>query len=199
MFTVLTVLSAAIAVWALTKAPYVRPIPKDRQTLLGLARRLTDPSFLRPTAALAATTAALSVGVGFLPVHGRTAGLSPVATGAAVSLLACCTALAQPWAGRAHDRGRLRVRTGLALGLALAAASLLLSAVPGVAGLVAGAVAIGTGVGLATPLGFTALGCSVISLVVRRQLSARNPSRPTGRSSLRRPAASPESDACACS
>jgi MFS family permease len=160
LFTVLAILAAAVAAWAVTVVPDVPPIPKDRQTLLGLARRLTDPSFVRPTMALAATTAALSVGVGFLPVHGRATGLSPLATGAAVSLLACCTALMQPWAGRAHDRGLLSVRTGLALGLGLTAAGLAAAALPGVAGLLAGAVGIGTGVGLATPLGFTTLAAS---------------------------------------
>jgi MFS family permease len=157
LFTVLTVLAAVVAVWAVTMIPHVPPVPKDRQTLRGLARRLSDPAFVRPTMALAATTAALSVGVGFLPVHGRAAGLSPLATGAAVSLLACCTALVQPWAGRAHDRGSLPVRAGLTLGLSLTAAGLAAAALPGVAGLLAGAVGIGAGVGLATPLAFTTL------------------------------------------
>ncbi|WP_254647139.1 hypothetical protein [Streptomyces sp. GbtcB6] len=41
-----------------------RRMPKARQTVLDLARRLADPAFLAPTAALAVVTAALSVGVG---------------------------------------------------------------------------------------------------------------------------------------
>lgn len=43
-------------------------------------RRPPDPVFLRPTAALAGATAALSVGVGFLPVTGAAAGLGTIAT-----------------------------------------------------------------------------------------------------------------------
>lgn len=160
LFGCLSVVAVAAAAWSLAAVPYVAPVPKDRQTLLDLARRLADPAFLRPTTALAATTAALSVGVGFLPVHGRTAGLPPVATGAAISLLATVTALTQPWAGRAHDSGRLPVRTGLPLGLALCAAGLAAGALPGVPGLLAGGLGIGAGVGLATPLGFAALAAS---------------------------------------
>jgi hypothetical protein len=123
-----------------------------------LARRLSHSSFLRPTATLAGTTAALAVGVGFLPVTGAASGLGPLATGAAVSLLAVCSAVVQPWAGRARDAGHLRDGTGMGGGLALAAAGMTLAAlVPGVAGVLAAAVAIGTGVGLATPLGFAHL------------------------------------------
>ena len=66
--------------------------------------RLGDRSFLHPTAALAAATAALSVGVGFLPVSGAAAGLGPVVTGGAVSLLAVTAALVTP--GRPGPRRR---------------------------------------------------------------------------------------------
>src|SRR3954452_1414114 len=93
LFTVLAVLGAAVAVWALVAVPAVPPLPRARQTVLDLARRLADPAFLVPTAALAGATAALSVGVGFLPVSGRAAGLGPITTGAAVSVLAACAAL----------------------------------------------------------------------------------------------------------
>jgi hypothetical protein len=79
--------------WAATTVPATPPLPKARETLLGLARRLSQPSFVQPTVALAAATAALSVGVGFLPVRGAAAGLSPLATGAAVSLLVASAAL----------------------------------------------------------------------------------------------------------
>lgn len=92
------------------RRPRRTPLPKARQTVLDLARRLTHPDFLRPTAALAAATAALSVGVGFLPVSGRAAGLGTVATGVAVSVLAACAAIVQPRAGRALDGGRLTAR-----------------------------------------------------------------------------------------
>lgn len=116
LFTVLAALGAAVAVWAALAVPVTPPLPKARQTVLDLARRLADPVFLAPTAALAAATAALSVGVGFLPVSGRAAGLGTIATGAAVSVLAGCAAAVQPRAGRALDDGRLTTRTGLAAG-----------------------------------------------------------------------------------
>ncbi|MFJ9728899.1 MFS transporter [Streptomyces sp. NPDC101209] len=157
LFTVLAVLGAAVAVWALVAVPVVPPLPRARQTVLDLARRLADPAFLVPTAALAGATAALSVGVGFLPVSGRVAGLGTVATGAAVSVLAACAAVVQPRAGRALDAGRLGARTGLTAGLLLAAAGLACAMLPGLAGVLLAAVLIGAGTGLITPLGFAAL------------------------------------------
>ncbi len=133
-------------------------LPRARQTVLDLARRLTQPGFLRPTLTLAATTAALSVGVGFLPVRGAAAGLGPVATGVVVSALAAASALVQPWAGRARDKGRLPERAGMAGGLLLAAVGFTLGAtLPGAAGLLVSALAIGAGVGVVTPLTFAAL------------------------------------------
>ena len=160
LFTVLAVLGAAVAGWAALAVPVVAPLPKVRQTVLDLARRLADPAFLRPTAALAAATAALSVGVGFLPVSGRAAGLGTVATGAAVSVLAACAALVQPRAGRALDDGRLTSRSGLTTGLLLAAAGLGCAMLPGLLGVLSGAALIGAGTGLITPLGFAALAAS---------------------------------------
>lgn len=160
LFTVLAVLGAAVAVWALFAVPVVAPLPRTRQTVLDLARRLANPAFLGPTSALAAATAALSVGVGFLPVTGRAAGLGTIATGAAVSLLAACAALVQPQAGRALDDGRLTARAGLAAGLAITAAGLACAMLPGLAGVLTGAALIGVGTGLITPLGFAALAAS---------------------------------------
>lgn len=158
LFATLAVLALAVTGWAAVVVPKAPPLPRTRQTVLDLARRLTASAFLRPTATLAATTAALAVGVGFLPVTGAAAGLTPLVTGTAVSLLALCSALVQPWSGRARDAGRLRDRIGMAGGLFLAAAGMALAAVlPGVAGVLVAAVAIGAGVGLATPLGFAHL------------------------------------------
>ncbi|MGW5974446.1 MFS transporter [Streptomyces sp. NPDC055186] len=160
LFTVLALLGAAVAMWAALAVPAVPPLPKQRQTVLDLARRLADPAFLGPTAALAAATAALSVGVGFLPVSGAAAGLGTIATGAAVSVLAATAAFVQPYAGRALDNGRLTTRTGLAVGLALTAAGLTGAMLPGLAGVLLAAALIGAGTGLITPLGFAALATS---------------------------------------
>jgi hypothetical protein len=82
-------------------------------------------------AGLAAAAAALSVGVGFLPVSGAVAGLGPVATGATVSLLAACAAVVQPRAGRALDSGRITSGSGVAAGLLITAAGLALAMLPG--------------------------------------------------------------------
>ncbi|WP_406447028.1 MFS transporter [Streptomyces sp. NBC_01613] len=160
LFAVLAVLGAAVALWVLLAVPHVPPLPRARQTILDLARRLADGAFLKPTAALAAATAGLSVGVGFLPVSGAAAGYGPLATGAAVSLLAASAALVQPRAGRALDAGRLSTRTGLFAGLLLTAAGLAAAMLPGLTGVLTAAVVIGAGTGLITPLGFAALAAS---------------------------------------
>ncbi|MGN9843299.1 MFS transporter [Nonomuraea sp. H19] len=157
LFAVMAVLAVAVAVWAALAVPHVPPLPRTRQTVLDLARRLAERSFWQPTAALAAATAALSVGVGFLPVSGAAAGLGPVATGAAVSVLAACAAVVQPFAGRALDTGRITAPSGLAAGLVVTAAGLACAMLPGLAGVLASAVLIGAGTGLITPLGFAAL------------------------------------------
>jgi MFS transporter, DHA1 family, tetracycline resistance protein len=158
LFATLAALALAVAAWAAAAVPASPPLPKARETLLGLARRLSQPAFVQPTIALAAATAALSVGVGFLPVRGAAAGLGPLATGAAVSLLATSAALIQPRAGRAYDTGRLPGPLGTGIGLGLAAAGFTVAAlVAGPAALVLAAVAIGAGTGIVTPLGFAAL------------------------------------------
>ncbi len=158
LFGTLAALGLAVAAWAAVVVPAIPPLPRARQTVLGLARRLAQPSFVQPVTALAGATAALGVGVGFLPVRGAQAGLGPLASGATVSLLALSAALVGPRAGRAHDAGRLPARSGMATGLGLAAAGAAIAALgPGLGGLVAGAVGIGVGAGLVTPLGFAAL------------------------------------------
>jgi DHA1 family tetracycline resistance protein-like MFS transporter len=158
LFTTLAVLAVVVAVWAVVAVPEVAALPRARQTVLDLGRRLTQPGFLRPTVTLAATTAALSTGVGFLPVRGADAGLGPLATGAVVSVLAAASTLVQPWAGRARDTGRLSERRGMAGGLGLAAVGFTLAAtLPGLAGLLGASAAIGAGVGVVTPLAFATL------------------------------------------
>jgi len=160
LFAVLAGLAAVVAGWAMLAVPRLPPLPRERQTVLDLARRLAAPEFWQPTAALAGVTAALAVGVGFLPVSGAAAGLGTIATGAAVSVLAAAAAVVQPLAGRARDAGRLGTRTGLGTGLAMTAAGLGCAALPGVAALLVAAVLIGMGTGLVTPLGFAALASS---------------------------------------
>lgn len=157
LFGVLGGVAALVAAWAVAAVPVLDPLPRRRQTVLDLARRLGSRSFLLPTAALAGSTGVLAVGVGFLPVAGSEHGLGPLFTGAVVSVLALTASLVQPRAGRARDAGRLSDGAGIASGLALAALGLLAVAIPGPAGIVVSAVAIGAGVGLVTPLGFAHL------------------------------------------
>src|SRR4029079_14774034 len=144
LFGALTVLALVVAGWAALSVPRLAPLPRARQTVIDLARRLTDRGFLIPTLALAASTPAVLTGVGCLPVLGQRAGLGPVATGAAVSILAAVAALSQPWVGRARDAGRPGDRTGVVLGLLVTAAGLAVSAaVPHLSGLFVAAVLIG--------------------------------------------------------
>lgn len=160
LFATLATLGTAVAAWALLMVPGVAPLPRVRQTVLDLGRRLSSPGFLRPTLALAAATAALSVGVGFLPVIGASRGLSPLLTGAVVSVLAAATAVVQPGVGRARDDGRIGDRTGLSTGLLLAAPGCAAVVIPGIMGLASAAVLIGIGVGVVTPIGFASLAAS---------------------------------------
>ncbi|WP_433507063.1 MFS transporter [Pseudonocardia halophobica] len=161
LFVVLAAVAAVVTVWVVLAVPALPALPRQRQTVVDLARRLSAPAFLRPTSALAGTTAALATAVGFLPVLGTASGLSPIVTGAVVACLALSSTLVQPRAGRAHDRGRLSTRTALAVGFALMVAGFVLAAVvTGIGALVVSAVVIGLGVGIATPVAFASLAAS---------------------------------------
>ena len=180
LFTTLAVLGVVVAGWAVLVVPAAPPLPRTRQTVADLVRRLTSPGFVRPTLALAAATAALSVGVGFLPVAGAGRGLGPLATGAIVSLLAAAAAVLQPRAGRARDRGRIGDRTGLAAGLALTAIGCAAVVIPGVAGLVVAALLIGCGVGVITPIGFAHLATTAPTERLGQTLGAAEVGRELG-------------------
>jgi len=180
LFTTLAVLGVVVAGWAVLVVPAAPPLPRTRQTVADLVRRLTSPGFVRPTLALAAATAALSVGVGFLPVAGAGRGLGPLATGAIVSLLAAAAAVIQPRAGRARDRGRIGDRTGLAAGLALTAIGCAAVVIPGVAGLVLAALLIGCGVGVITPIGFAHLATTAPTERLGQTLGAAEVGRELG-------------------
>jgi MFS transporter, DHA1 family, tetracycline resistance protein len=161
LFSALGGLALAVAAWAALAVPAAPPLPRARQTVLDLARRLNTSGFLRPTLALAGATAALSVGVGFLPVAGADHGLGPLVTGAVVSVLAATAALVQPGVGRARDSGRIPDGPGMAAGLVMAAAGMAVAALlPGIVWLVVAAVLVGVGTGLATPIAFAHLAAS---------------------------------------
>jgi len=112
LFAVLAALAGLVAVIAGAGGTDRRPDPPARSTVIELARQVTHPRFVQPVLVLAVGTAALSAGVGFLPVLGARHHLGPIATGALVSLLAATAAVIQPWAGRAHDRAALPAAAG---------------------------------------------------------------------------------------
>ncbi|MEU0884638.1 MFS transporter [Lentzea sp. NPDC005914] len=153
LFLTMAALAVIVAAWALRAVPNLEPLPRQRQTVADLAKRLSHKDFLRPTTALAASTAALATGVGFLPV--KAADHGPIVTGAAVSLLAITAALIQPRVGKALDAGRITsTRPGI---LTAAAGFVAAAAIPGLAGTLVAAVLIGAGSGAVTPLAFAAL------------------------------------------
>jgi MFS family permease len=157
LFATLAVVAASVAALAARTLPSIPPAPRARSTILDLARRVTHGSFVRPVTLLALGTAALSAGVGYLPVLGARHHLTPVDTGALVSLLAATTALLQPWAGRAHDRAALPTNAAPAAILLSAIGFITAVLVPNPVGIAAAAIMIGTGVAISTPIGFANL------------------------------------------
>jgi len=134
--------------------PRIVPTPRPRSTIVALVRQVTHPRFVQPVLVLAVGTAALSAGVGYLPVLGARHHLGPLATGALVSLLSATAALVQPWAGRAHDRSVLPTTAGPAALLVAAAGFLIAVIVPSPLGIAVAATLIGAGIAVSTPLGF---------------------------------------------
>lgn len=161
LFWALALLGLVAAGWVAVAVPTVPVLPRRRVTVVDLGRELAAPGFLVPTLVLAATTGALAVAVGFLPLLGRQAGLGTVGSMAIVTVLAVVSSVAQPFVGAAHDRGRISVRLGTVGGLLLIAVGIGLSAaVDHPAALVATAVLVGAGVGVATPIAFSHLAAS---------------------------------------
>ncbi|WP_046011702.1 MFS transporter [Microbacterium sp. SA39] len=158
LFWALAVLGVVAAAWVALAVPAVPVLPRKRVTLVDLGRELIAPGFLVPTLVLAATTGALAVAVGFLPLLGREAGLGTVGSMAIVTVLAIASSVAQPFVGAAHDRGRVSTRLGTVGGLFLIAAGIAVTAalVHPVA-LIATALLVGIGVGVATPIAFAHL------------------------------------------
>lgn len=169
LFWALASIGLAAAGWVLIAVPSVPVLPRRRVTLVDLGRELTAPGFVMPTLVLAATTGALAVAVGFLPLLARQAGIGTIGSMALVTVLAVASAIVQPLVGAAHDRGSISVRLGALGGLALIAAGIGVAgavalapdaAVPTLVGLVTTAVLVGVGVGSATPLAFSHLAAS---------------------------------------
>ena len=158
LFAVTGAVALAAAIGVAATLPAVAPAGRRARAGVGaLVEQMRRSSFLRPVLLLAAGTAALSAGVGFLPLLGVRHHLDAVATGALVSLLSATTAVASPWVGRRHDRGRLPGWAPSAALLASAAGFALAVAFPGPAGICAAALLVGAGVAVVTPVGFSLL------------------------------------------
>lgn len=161
LFWALAVLGLGAAAWVAFAVPAVPVLPRKRVTLVDLARELLAPGFLVPTLVLAATTGALAVAVGFLPLIGRQEGLGTVGSMAIVTVLAVVSSVVQPLMGAWHDRGRVSVRLGSVGGLLLIAVGVALAAMwTTPLALIATAVLVGAGVGAATPVAFSHLAAS---------------------------------------
>ncbi|MCU4184976.1 MFS transporter [Acidiferrimicrobium sp. IK] len=146
--------AAAAVVWLV---PDMAPVRRARSGVGQFARRVSQPSFLQPVLLLGAGTAALSAGVGFLPVLGYRHHLDAVATGAIVSLLSASAALLQPWAGRRLDRGEPHPAFAAGGLVVCAGGFALVAGLSSPVAMAAAAVAIGAGVAAVTPLGFVRL------------------------------------------
>ena len=158
LFGALSLLAAATGVWVLVAVPHLEPLPRQRYTVLDLARQVGERRFLVPTLVLAASTGALGAAVGFLPALATRHGMDAIAGTAAVSVLALGSVLTQPWIGRMRDRGRVTDSKGTTAGLLLIAAGVgALAVAPAPVTIFLAAAAIGTGIGAATPLGFAHL------------------------------------------
>lgn len=161
LFWALAVLGVIAAAWVAIAVPRIPVLPRRRVTVVDLGRELLQTGFLVPTLVLAATTGALAVAVGFLPLLGRQVGLGTVGSMAIVTVLAVASSVVQPVIGAAHDKGRISVRLGTVGGLLLIAVGIALSAaIDHPVALVATAVLVGVGVGVATPIAFSHLAAS---------------------------------------
>src|SRR5204863_796488 len=178
LFSTLAVIAIGTAAAIAALVPHARPVPRTSAEAPSLGRQLTSAAFLQPVLLLAAATAALSAGVGFLPVLAGQHHLGPIAAGALVSLLAAAAAVLQPFAGRRIDDGRLP--PGAAAAALAACAGGFLIALTGLPGLIAGAILIGAGVATATPAGFARLAASTPTGQLGRTMGTAEAGRELG-------------------
>ncbi len=160
LFGVVATVAMVAMAWVVVGVNASATSSRSRCTLRQLVTQLGNQDFLRPVLLLACGAAALSAGVGFLPLLGANHHLTPLVTGALVSLLAATAAVTQPLVGRRHDgRGMAHAAPPLAI-VVMAAGFLLAAMVPNAVGIIAAALLIGLGVGVVTPVGFSMLAAS---------------------------------------
>lgn len=158
LFGVVAVAALSVAVMAIRAVPST-PVPvRQREGRRAAVRRISRAEFVLPTVALAAGAAALGAAIGFIPARVVSLGRSTILSGAAVSVMAAVTAVAQPRVGKLFDERRLESLTGMRLGVGLCAAGFaVLAFVPSATGIFVTAGAVGLGVALLNPLGFAEL------------------------------------------
>ncbi len=158
LFAALSVLAVIAALWVLVRVPHLEPLPRQRYTVLDLARQVTERRFVIPTLVLAASTAAMGSAIGFLPALAAQHGMGPIAGTATVSVLALVSLVVQPQIGKMRDGHRISDNAGMTAGLLLTAGGVaIIALMPGPLTLFYSAAAIGAGVGAATPLAFAHL------------------------------------------
>ena len=181
LFLFMAISSAMAAVWVWIAMPGLTVLARPRYTVAEIVRQGTRRSFLVPTLALAGTTAALGVSVGFLPLLGSSLQLDLFASMAVVSLLALSSTLSQPLAGRLSDQGRVTAPVGMGLGLAMIGTGIMLIAVFTVPmTLYLAAVIIGCGIGITTPLAFAHLAVTTPEERMGRTMGAAEVGREIG-------------------
>jgi MFS family permease len=158
LFIALTVLAVAAAVWVIIAVPKLPVLPRPRYTLVDLIKQTVDRSFVIPTLVLAASTGALGVAVGFLPLLGIALHLGLFGSMTAVTVLAISSTVTQPVVGRLRDSGRISTVAGTTSGLLTIATGIAaLAVIPTPVTLYLAALFIGVGIGAATPLAFAHL------------------------------------------
>ena len=180
LFGVLAAVALLAAVATMALVPHVAPGTRARSTLAELVRQIVNVEFLRPVILLGAATAALSAGVGFLPVLGARQHIGPLVTGALVSLLAGVAAVLQPTAGRLIDANRLHRQVGTLALLSCAGGFIVAVSVPDAVGIAVGAILVGAGVAFATPVGFTLLARTAAPERLGRTMGAAEVGRELG-------------------
>ncbi|THG29980.1 MFS transporter [Naasia lichenicola] len=154
-------LAVVVAICVFVRIEAIPVVPKVRVTVVDMVRELRARDFLIPVVALATSTAALGIAVGFLPFLGSSMDLPVFVSVAAVTVVAIASSATQPLVGRLVDRVQDRRWEITSSGLVLTAGGfVIIAAAPSVIGIYLGALLIGVGIGATTPAAFTVLASS---------------------------------------
>lgn len=181
LFLALAALALGAALWTALAMTPLPVLPKQRATLVELAKQSTAAAFLGPVILLAVATATLGVAVGFLPLIGSQLGIDPVLSMGAVTVLAIVSAIVQPRIGRLHDSAPQHALLIMSIGATLLVAGLTLVALaPSLWTIVAATILVGLGVGAITPLGFARLAATTPPARMGRTMGSAELGREVG-------------------